>query len=226
MNNKTIERIQKLLDRAEGTTFEAEAEACLRKAQQIMSAEGISAADIASKSKDDELGILGENKLNNGEPKSYFNWKKILLSSLSHFFDCKLITSATGNSRKIVYTIIGRESNRITLEVMYNWIHDKTMKEARERYGSDTAARNSYCLGVANGISEKIYEMKKKVPAMDAWGIVPIDEVKAYIKEHYKNLSKGKAISTNVSNGAAYNSGKKAGNDTSLNRQFGLKRIA
>ena len=58
MNNKTIERIQKLLDRAEGTTFEAEAEACLRKAQQIMSSEGISAADIASKSKDDELGVL------------------------------------------------------------------------------------------------------------------------------------------------------------------------
>ena len=175
MNNKTIERIQKLLDRAEGTTFEAEAEACLRKAQQIMSSEGISAADIASKSKDDELGVLGENKLNNGEAKSYFNWKKILLNSLSYFFDCKLIFSSAG-SRKVVYTVIGRESNRITFEVMYNWIHDKTMK--------------------------------------------------AYIKEHYKNLTKGKAISTNVSDGAAYSSGKKAGSDTSLNRQFGLKRIA
>lgn len=225
MNNKTIERIQKLLDRAEGTTFEAEAEACLRKAQQIMSSEGISAADIASKSKDDELGTLGENKLNNGEAKSYFNWKKILLNSLSYFFDCKLIFSSVG-SRKVVYTVIGRESNRITFEVMYNWIHDKTMKEARERYGSDTAARNSYCLGVANGISDKIYEMKRKTPATDAWGIVPIDEVRSYIKEHYKNLTKGKAISTNVSDGAAYSSGKKAGSDTSLNRQFGLKRIA
>ena len=223
MDAKIVEKIQKLLDRANGTDFEGEAEACLRKARELMTANGVSEGDLAAHSRDEELGELGSNWLNGDEAgKSYFNWKKILLSCLSYYFDCHIINCSAG-ARKIKIDVLGREANRITFEIMYNWIHDKTMKEAREKYGSDTARRNSYCLGVANALSSKIYTIKPRADEKDGWGIIPMDEVNALVKDKYPMLKHSKIKSCAVAD--AYGAGREVGDNISLNRQFGLKAI-
>ena len=225
MDAKIVEKIQKLLDRANGTDFEAEAEACLRKARDLMTANGVSEEDLSEHSREEALGELGSNWLNNDEEgKSYFNWKKILISCLAYYFDCKIVNCSAG-ARKIKIDVIGREANRVTFGIMYNWIHDKTMKEAREHYHSDTARRNSYCLGVANALAAKIYSIKPRSNEKDGWGIVPMDEVKAFMNEKYPMLCKGKKIQSSASRSDAYGAGRAAGDSISLNRQFGLKAI-
>jgi len=223
--NKTekIEKIKKLLALAGNNPEKNEAERAMFVAQKLMSSEGISAEDIANSTMDDELGELGEDWLNEGEEKQLYNWKKVLISNLAYFFDCKLINYPNGRKCKLL--IVGRESNRITCEMFYNWLHDRTMKEAKEIYGNQTAKRNSYCVGVANGIAVKIHEIKPSKDVKNGWGIVPLDEVEQFMKEKHSNLSKGKSISTTVRDGAAAAAGRKVGENTSLNHQFGLKAI-
>ena len=209
---KKLDKIQKLLDRADGTDFEAEAEACLRKAHEFMASEGLSEADLAAHSREEELGELGSNWLNDDEDgKTYFNWKKILLSCLAYYFDCQIVYCGAG-ARKVKIDVIGREANRV-------------MKEARDRYHTDTARRNSYCLGVVNALAAKIYKIKPKANVKDAWGIVPIDETKAFAHDKYPMLRKGKKIQASASMLDAYREGKEVGDSISLNRQFGLKAI-
>ena len=225
MDAKIVEKIQKLLDRANGTNFEAEAELCLCKARELMTAHGVTDGDLAAHSREETLGELGANWLNDDEDgKTYYNWKKILISCLAYYFDCHLVYCNAG-SRKVKIDVIGREANRVTLGIMYNWIHDKTMKEAREQYHSDTARRNSYCLGVANALSAKIFLIKPRSNEKDGWGIIPMDEVKAFTREKYPMLHKGKRIQATASMTDAYREGKAAGDSISLNRQFGLKAI-
>ena len=226
--NKTdkIEKIKKLLAKADKSrnSSEAEAEVAMRMAMAMMDSADISMADVQSSSMDDEFGELGHSWLNGGEAKQYFVWKKILIQNLAYFFDCSVVNCT--EERKSKFDIIGRESNRITCEMFYNWLHDRTMKEAKEKYGSQTAKRNSYCLGVAQGIANKIKQIKPKEENAKAngWGIVPINEVNKLKYELYPNLISTK-LKTTMSDGGAYVAGREVGNNTSLNNQFGLKAI-
>lgn len=226
--NKTekIEKIKKLLAKADTSrnSSEEEAATAMRMAMAMMDSAGISMADVQVSSMDDEFGELGHSWLNGGEAKQYFNWKKVLISNLAYFFDCEIVNCAEGRKSKI--DIIGRESNRITCEMFYNWLHDRTMKEAKEKYGAQTAKRNSYCLGVAQGIANKIKQIKPREEAVkaNAWGIVPVDEVNKLMCELYPDLTHGK-LKTTMSDGSAYAAGREVGNNTSLNHQFGLKAI-
>ena len=107
---------------------------------------------------------------------------------------------------------------------MYNWIHDRTMKEAKEKYGNQTAKRNSYCMGVANGISVKVHKMKKEFPQRNAWGIIPVDEVMNYLSKTHPS-AKNVKVDSSFSDSSAYSNGIYVGKNTSLNKQFGLKGI-
>ena len=222
-----LDKIKKMLAKADKAknNSEAEAEVAMKMAMKMMEDSGISMTEVQSSSMDDELGELGNTWLNNGEAKRMLNWKKILLSSLCYFFDCRVVSESVG-SGKLKYNIIGRESNRITCEMFFNWIHDRTMKEARELYHAQTTKRNAYCLGVARGISSNIFKMKPKNDTKNGWGIVPINETDAYMKKLYPSLVKGKKIETSIRDASAYNAGKETGTKTSLNHQFGLKAIA
>lgn len=221
-----IEKIKKLLAKADNSrnSSEQEAAVAMEMAMSMMDSAGISMADIQASTMDDEFGEMGHSWLNGGEPKQMFNWKKVLIHSLAYFFDCELVNCPEGRKSKV--DIIGRESNRITCEMFYNWIHDRTMKEAKERFGSQTAKRNAYCVGVAQGIKMKVFEIKPKAMASKAngWGIVPINEVKGYLRKIYPELRTGK-ITTISSDRDAYAAGRIVGENTSLNNQFGLKAI-
>ena len=229
-----IEKIKKLLAKADTSrnSSEEEAEVAMKMAMAMMNSADISMFDVRcsmfdvqASSMDDEFGELGHSLLNGGEAKQYFNWKKILIQNLAYFFDCAVINCVEGRKSKL--DLIGRESNRITCEMFYNWLHDRTMKEAKEKYGSQTAKRNSYCLGVAQGIANKIKQIKPKEENAKAngWGIVPVDEVNKLKCVLYPHLTCEK-IKTTMSDSGAYCAGREVGNNTSLNNQFGLKAIA
>jgi len=222
MDSEKIEKIKKLLALANNNSFEEEANSALQKAQEMMNSAGLSIEDIHNSSMEDEFGKLGENWLNNGEEKMFYNWKKILISSLAYFFDCEIINSSVGRKSKI--KIIGREGNRLTCEIMYNWLHDNAMKEAKKLFGSQTAKRNSYCVGFALGIKEKVKNIKPSNKEKNAWGIIPVNEVQQWIIENYPTLRKTR-ITASSAVGSALNAGKEAGLNTSLNKQFGLKAI-
>lgn len=226
MNTAKIEKIKKMLALANGTNFEGEAEQALAMANKLMSEEGLTMEEIAKTSIEDELGELGSEYLNNGEEKAYQPWRRTLLNALCRMFDCSFVNNKKAGTTKFTIDLIGRESNRVTVQLMYNWIADRTLKEAREKFGKMTAKRNSYCNGVANAIWDKVCQMKPN-PKTDknAWGIVPIDEVENFKHSKYPCLRTTSNRAT-ISDGSAYASGVEAGKNTSLNKQFGIKMIA
>ena len=224
MVSETIEKIRKLLALSKGNTFEEEANSALLMAQKLMAKEGISEEDIKKQSRDEELGKLGEFWLNRGEEKRLLSWRKILMGAICRLFDCRVVLYT--NQGKTKAKIIGREGNRVTAEIMYNWICDKAMKEAKDKFGGATAKRNAYCIGVADSISIKVSKIKPADAKLtDAWGIVPLDEVDAYV-----SATIGKTTTTSikktVSDRDAYVGGRISGEETSLNKQFGLKCIS
>lgn len=220
--NELYNKIQKLLSLGTGSVQGNEAEVALKMANDLMQKHNITMSELNAASREEELGKL--EKFSNGD-KAYKIWERILMSSLAKLFDCRVVMSSLpGTTRKTMY-IVGRESNTRTAQLMYNWIHDKTMQEARERFGSKTSMRNSYCVGVAQAISNKVLEMKKENDKTDnGWGLVAINEVDQFMKAEFGALTRSRSrlsASDNRAAAAGYSEGEKIG----LNRQFGLKAI-
>ena len=225
MNKKLISKIEKLLNLGNGTCYEAEAERALAMAYQLMKENNLTEADIKSVSREEELGPLGNSTVVE-KAKQLRKWEQSLINSLAKLFDCKTLSVHSGNmyDKKPTYYIVGREGNRVTVKLMFDWIRQDTLKKARIAGRGRASARNAYAIGVADSIRRKVNELKATAPKTDAWGIVPLDEV-----EQFVNQSWGRVTTTSFSmqprDGLAFLQGKADGNNISLNRQFGLKGI-
>ena len=150
--------------------------------------------------------------------------KLLTLGNGSSFdgFDCRAFRySYQDQQNRICNTeyIVGRESNRVTAVLMYNWLRDKLRADAIIR-GGKSSARDAYCLGCVHAIYEKVSAIK----ATDAWGIVPINEVTQWIKTMHPELMT-RAVSICCRDAAAYIDGQKDGANINLNRQFAQQAL-
>lgn len=219
MENKSIiDKISKLLSLGNGTSFEGEADSALQKAYQLMKENNLSMAQVQSASKDDVLGYMGEENLLKYPSKK---WERILMNSIAKLFDCRALISVEyiGNGRRQnTFRIIGREGNRVTAELTYRWIQHKIEHDGRFKV-QGVLARNSYYLGCALSIAQRVTELKKEQNATDEWGIVPMDEVDEWMNKYYPKLSNGRG-SVSIADGEAFLKGQSDGNNIGLNRQF------
>ena len=224
MNEKLLNRIKKLLALS-NSSYEGEADTALKMAYDLMNQNDISMEDIKVHSKDETLGKLGSGVLDE-EEKQYRKWEVSLLNAIAKMFDCQVLRT-THNSRyykKSSLTIVGRESNRITTKLMYDWIRDKTLKESRS-VGDSPSTRRAYCVGVSNSISRKVNLLKAEAPKTDKWGLVPVDEVTNWIKNEFNNVGSLDWNAGEIKDEIAYAKGVFVGNETSLNKQFNLNGI-
>lgn len=225
VNEKLVRKIEKLLNLGNGSNFVGEAEAALKMAYDLMQQNGISMEDVSKVSKDEVLGKLGTSVLDE-EEKQYRKWEQSLIASIARLFDCQVVRTGYNSAyyKKATFSIVGREANRVTAKLMYDWIRSKTMKEART-ICSTASSRNAYCTGVAAGIRKRVNETKAKEPKTDKWGLVPINEVSQYLRTAFGETKSRSLTASQVRDAAAYQYGKAEGGRISLNRQFGLKGI-
>lgn len=225
MDDKLLSKIEKLINLGNGTDYAGEAETALKRAYDLMREHGISMEDVQKYSRDEILGCLDQETLDE-DKKQYRKWEINLFVSISKLFDCKVLRSGLGTywDKKCHLVVIGREGNRLTAKLMYNWIRDKTIKEAR-RVGDCPSSRNAYCTGVVDSVRTKINEIKSTAPKTDKWGLVPLDEVENWINNSYGKLGDYKMNGATIRDSIAYTSGMVEGNNISLNRQFGATGI-
>ena len=224
MNEKLLKKIEKLLALS-NSNYEGEADTALKMAYELMSQNDISMEDIQAHSKDEVLGKIGKGNLDE-EEKQYRKWEVSLLNAIAKMFDCQVLRTSH-NSRyykKSSLAIVGRESNRITTKLMYDWIRNKTLKESRS-VGDSPSTRRAYCVGVSNSISGKVNLLKAEAPKTDKWGLVPVDEVTNWIKKEFNNVGSLDWSAGSIGDSIAYAKGVVAGNETSLNKQFNLNGI-
>lgn len=219
---KIYERIQKLLNTANGTVQGNEADVALKLAHKLMEEHGISYSELDAASREQELGTLGE--WNKGD-KAYKVWERTLAGAMAKLFDCHIVYGHP-TSKKLSMNFIGREANVRTAWIMYDWLHDKLWNDAKKKFVPySLASCNSYCTGASETIYARVIEQKKQdIEQGVGWGLVVIDEVKSYVRQLYPTLGKMKSRAT-VGDGSAYRTGSADGKDIGLNRQIGLKAI-
>ena len=223
MDDKLLARISKLLALGNGTSFEGEAEMSLQKAYALMQKHNISMAQVEGASRESQLGPLDEQAII-GFPSK--RWEQLLLIAVAKLFDCKTFQYSRQDSHyRICNTeyIVGREGNRITAVLMYNWLRDKLRADAIAR-GGNVSARDAYCLGCVRAIREKVNAIKASESPTDAWGIVPVDEVAQWMETMRPELVTVK-IGASVHNAAAYADGRQDGSNINLNRQFAQQAL-
>lgn len=223
MDDKLLTRISKLLALGNGSSFDGEADTALQKAYALMQEHNISMAQVEGASREAQLGSLDEQVIV-GYPAK--RWERMLLIAVARLFDCKTFQySRQDQQNRICNTeyIVGREGNRVTTVLMYNWLRDKLRTDAIIR-GGNSSARDAYCLGCVHAIREKVAAIKASEAPTDAWGIVPVDEVTQWLKTMRPELINC-SISNSHRDSVAYAEGKKDGANINLNRQFAQQAL-
>lgn len=224
MDDKLLLRISKLLSLGNGSSFDGEADTALQKAYSLMQEHNISMTQVEGVSREAQLGPLDEQAIV-GYPAKH--WEKLLLIAVGRLFDCRTFQYACEDQQhRICNTeyIVGRESNRITAVLMYNWLRDKLRADAIIR-GGNSSARDAYCLGCVHTIRAKVAAIKAAEAPTDTWGIVPVDEVTQWLNTMRPALVKC-TLTVSCPDNAAYYAGKEDGANTNLNRQFAQQSLS
>lgn len=216
MNMEIISKIQKLLNLANNNSFEAESKKALEKAYQIMQEYGISMMDVENNKKTSELGEMAEENYN--DEKAYKKWEVLLMTAVTKLFGCAVFRTSYGSMfhKKQQMSIVGREANRITAKLMYEYLHEAIKKSAKEFAGSVTSSRIAYCNGAAQEINYRVNDMMKK-PESGEWGLVLQDETQQWIDENMQFTTNN--VNVDCADEAAYLEGAIMGHDVSLNQQ-------
>ena len=222
MNEKIISRINKLMALTSSSN-KNESEKAAEMAFKLMEENNISMSDLNASNIKEELGEVG---VSNVDSKSRITfWEKQLGYVIATYFDS--INFITTRHHPTIYGryvrsmgFIGHESNRITCEIMYEWLRKTIKRESRKKF-SDYAQRQSFCVGVVYSLKEK-YLKEKQNETKTETGLVIYDEVKQFFDNMNMKNDKAKCPALGSE---SFNAGKTMGSELSLNRQFGLKAI-
>ena len=226
MNDKIYEKIKKLMALSSGSNFEDESNTALAMANSLMEQYNITAKDLDEYGRSQEFGKLTNDQ--KGEPTLYKIWEKQLMNAIAKLFNCELVFSHEV-SRKSTMHVLGREGNVRTAIAMNDWIVKKIKADAKAKYpGRQMASRNSYALGVVDNICSRVQQMveeRNKEAEQNGWGLVPVNEVKEFMKQQYPSCKVASSKGT-MSDSRAFGAGVADGANIGLNKQFGLKAIA
>ena len=222
MNEKIIARINKLMALTSSSN-KNESEKAAEMAFKLMEENNISMNDLNISNIKKELGEVGVSHLDSKSRITF--WEKQLGYVIATYFDS--ISFITTRHHLTIYGryvrsmgFIGHESNRITCEIMYEWLRKTIKRESRKKF-SDYAQRQSFCAGVVQSLKEK-YLKEKQNETKTETGLVIYDEVKQFANNMHMKQDKAKCPALGSE---SFNVGKTMGSELSLNRQFGLKTI-
>lgn len=238
-NSKVLDRIRKVLAKAEGTNNAAEAEMLMAKVQSMLDEHNLSLLDVAHADADDPMGT----EMGAAHCWVSNSWQKGLLAALAELYGCRVVYGQWKN--KIVLDIVGRESARVTWSLMQPFVLKQVREQAKalreadileivkttswdwDRAAKQTKGLGSYERAVGNALSLRIYRMVREAAKRDEArvangerALVPVDMLEAEMAASFPNLrtAQSRGVSTTRDARAA------AGN-ISLHRQTGGSTI-
>lgn len=207
-------KIAALLAKAESTDNEFEAATFMAKVNELLEKHQIEMHEVraAQGDRDPVDMTIGETKL-----YASMSWAKDLAGGLARYYGCRFIFRKIGNHFR--YDIVGRESARMTFELMLPFIITQVRLQAKrleaERPGM---SRSQWERQVGHALWVRVSNM---IPAAEAHrkdleskALVPVSDVDAKVAELYSNLKEGKRRSVSISSAA-----RDAADKVSLNVQ-------
>jgi hypothetical protein len=155
-----IARVHALLDKAESTPYEAEAEAFLAKAQELMGRHAIDEAMLAA------TGRSGDEIVQHHQviAAPYANAKSMLLGSVAKANRCRVVTENRGGGR-VYATLVGHQTDVESVEVLFLALSFQAVRFmlAATVPPGDTPRRfrHSFLLAYAMRIGERLREVDR-----------------------------------------------------------------
>jgi len=184
MDNNIIEKVSKLLTRAENNPFAAEAQACMLKAQALMVEHKISMDDLA-----DCIGSKGavEGNLTGYGRQAW--WKKYLSVVIAQNFRCKSIKRSNHAAQSQLFILGLKEDVKIAGQVFdfavesINFNAGQYLKEVRKKGLPTKGVKNTYIFGFINGLQDQFAEQVSQ----NEWGLILV--VDPIVTEAYERLN-------------------------------------
>ena len=208
--SKIIERIKKLLALSKSPN-EAEAASALNKTNDLLMQYNLSMSQISSTDQDPIKSTAIECS---GASKK---WRHSLITTLSRVNLCHAILGHDSH----YFVILGREVNIHSVMIMWeyldkavNRIHQKECpRQAKSHY------RESFKLGIAHGISEKLEEQywKNNTGAINALVVSEKSRIDEFLKDKGIEL---KSSPVEIEKKIAYRNGLIHGRQVNLNNQI------
>lgn len=146
------DKISKLIAKADSSTHPEEASAFMAKVHQLLEAHGLNLLDLGRLQSDDPLG--------KHEKQAEFFASETALRDvvfrLARFYGCRAVIHQQDNHRWA--TIIGRESARITFELMWPYVK-KTIRFEARRLAKESTTKTTYARQlrfVADALAERL----------------------------------------------------------------------
>lgn len=217
---KLIDKISKLLAKAEGTDNAAEADTFMARVHSMLEEHNIALHELGDK--DDPIVKLSEEI----EVARSLSYATSLIPWLGAYYGCEVVW--TRGYKKTYFTVFGRESAAKTLELMTPFVLSQVRIQARrlhkdgkiETYGKGLTA-------VANALTHRLtklwLENREKDERRVATGeraLVPVDQVKAFMESHYDELKSNDRYPTKTTQAA-----RKAADEIGINIQAEHKPV-
>lgn len=196
-------KIAALLAKAEGTDNEFEAATFMAKVNELLEKHQIEMHEIrAAQGDQDPMGKgVGETNL-----YASMGWARDLAGSLAHYYGCRFVFWRRGNHFR--YEIVGRESARMTFELMLPYVISQVRQRAKRiaaEYGKTTAVAERE---VGHALWVRIGRMISAAEAhrteLTGKGLIPVSDLDAAMADFFgDSLKKAKARSVRFGNAAA-----------------------
>ena len=221
--DKITKIIKALLAKAAGTDNEAEADIFAAKAHAVMEQYQVEVGDVL---KDDPIDRNKPYAATTSSP----SYKKFLWRSLARYYGCQTMLNWSSHTEYEIH-IIGRESSRVTAELMMPFVMDQ-VRTAGRLVASSTGEKVEACVrDVANALvlrlNKLIAEQEKNEPTPATRSgknaLVAVNAINQLMTQLYPRAKSGGGRSIGTSDAAR---GAAAG--ISLSRQMGgsdTKRI-
>lgn len=227
---KIIDKIRKLLAKANGTTNEAEAAVFAAKAREMMIQHQLDQTDV-----EQDAEGSPEIDVTYVEVKYDTPWARQLCYWLAKYYLCGMYRSRRTGSISAAYVIVGRESRRAVVAEMFEYLQKTVyrLSNVAARVAVDNGViyesrsqpyKHNFQKGCGSQIAYRLmtlYEKSKKdAPVVDSRLPMIIANSEQEIENYLNNMELEKARRSKQKIGLGYQAGALAGTKVSLNEQI------
>lgn len=213
--DKIKSKIAALLAKAEGTNNAFEADAFMAKVNELLEEHQIEMHEIR-KDMDRDDDPMGHEK---GSTNLYasIKWARDVAGQLALYYGCRFVYWRRGNHFK--YEVYGRESARITFELMLPFIVSQVKVHAKREWMNNpgwTLPVWERQVGQAlyHRINKLYWANKPRREELESKALVPVDDVKAYQDSVLGDIKKDRPVNLSFGHAA-----EKAAERVSLHQQ-------
>lgn len=163
ISDKIIDRIQKLLSLASNNPNEAEAQAAMAKAQEMLAAYNLEMHDVT--------GVKTDNKRNDKVRKGgLYTWQRKLWKAVAEMNFCHYLSiKGTARGSQYEHRLIGSHANVIATELMAQYLQD-TVEKLAQTWAKEAGFLSvfvkdaiAYREGMTTRVTEKLQQRRREL---------------------------------------------------------------